>query len=218
MAINIQLKRADYSEWLTTYANYIPLDGEACVSFNTGRIGRTRIKIGTGNKYFSELPFVEDARANEIPYDNSISGIVATNLQDAIDQLATLSLRQQIVSISSLGISTSQFNTLEKLMQLLWNLPAGTINSNTKIVGNAPITLKIKDMTEGKVDTSDFISDGQIEITVLKLDSFKMEFKANLESQNYYPYSWTIVDEFDGDENKVFYWRSPLQNIDGIAE
>lgn len=90
---NIQLKRAEYSIWLEKYADYIPLRGEPCIAYNVGEHKDTQIKIGDGTSTFAELDFLGKNNAIDIRYDNEKSGLNATNVQDALDELQTVLVR-----------------------------------------------------------------------------------------------------------------------------
>lgn len=217
MSATIQLKRAENTIWNTTQKDYIPARGEPCVAFNAGPSGVPMVKIGDGVSTFAQLPFLESHDAESIQYNNILSGLKATNLQDAIDEIANLEKSQQIKSIYDLDISTSHFNTLEKLLKKILETPTGKVSSNDKIIGDAPITIRILPANddENQAIETEFIDDGKIELTILEMDSFSIKFMANLKSQKFYPYSWSIVDAYNSEDGRKLYWRSPVQNIDG---
>lgn len=90
---NIQFKRAEYDIWLKKYADYVPLRGEPCIAYNVGEHKDTQIKIGDGASTFAELDFLGKNNAIDIRYDNEKSGLKATNVQDALDELQTVLIR-----------------------------------------------------------------------------------------------------------------------------
>lgn len=91
---NIQFKRAEHDIWLKKYADYVPLRGEPCIAYNVGEHKDTQIKIGDGVSTFAELEFLGKNNAIDIRYDNEKSGLKATNVQDALDELQTVLIRE----------------------------------------------------------------------------------------------------------------------------
>lgn len=90
---NIQLKRAEYSLWQTKYKDYVPLRGEPCIAFNVGENKDIQLKIGDGVSTFEQLQFLGKNNAVDIRYDNSKSGLAAENVQEALDELQTVLVR-----------------------------------------------------------------------------------------------------------------------------
>jgi hypothetical protein len=93
---NIQFKRAEHDIWLKKYADYVPLRGEPCIAYNVGEHKDTQIKIGDGVSTFAELEFLGKNNAIDIRYDNEKSGLKATNVQDALDELQTVLIREDV--------------------------------------------------------------------------------------------------------------------------
>lgn len=118
---NIQFKRAEYDIWLKKYADYVPLRGEPCIAYNVGEHKDTQIKIGDGVSTFSELDFLGKNNAIDIRYDNEKSGLKATNVQDALDELQTVLIRDSNPDENTLAdLGDFWFNkTEERIFQLV---------------------------------------------------------------------------------------------------
>lgn len=112
---NIQFKRAEYDIWLKKYADYVPLRGEPCIAYNVGEYKDTQIKIGDGVSTFAELDFLGKNDAIDIRYDNEKSGLNATNVQDALDELQTVLIRDSNPDENTLAdLGDFWFNKTEK--------------------------------------------------------------------------------------------------------
>lgn len=118
---NIQFKRAEYDIWLKKYADYVPLRGEPCIAYSVGEHKDTQIKIGDGVSTFSELDFLGKNNAIDIRYDNEKSGLKATNVQDALDELQTVLIRDSNPDENTLAdLGDFWFNkTEERIFQLV---------------------------------------------------------------------------------------------------
>ena len=70
-------------------ANIVLAEGE--IFFELDRVlNVVRIKMGDGNTVYSELPYITGNTAADTVYDPSESSLMATNTQDAIDNLASI--------------------------------------------------------------------------------------------------------------------------------